>query len=377
MDERLHQLVRQIQQLPSGSSGQQQAIADLVSHILKVRQIARPQPGQSLSPVQQEILGEAHLHLKQEISSTIAQGKAVPGSLEEWAQSLRGQTFQVVLTESRLQQLAIAVQKLQPQSQAWQSAMRELVQALHLSGKLASSGRLSPDLYHEALNEAVIWMYNHIQNYDPARGQFIAWVNFRLNMIGREVAQKQNDPYVQSVQGRLIRTRYQLNALVRRVQPSDLLHWLELTVRRLVSNTTLGYTVTVILSLAILMKQQSGLLDKVAQAAIAGFPQLITTANSEILEAIPQSDGASLSQILRQYISDDPQRILQQRCMRDRPKITLQLILQELFIHERQWKEISSIYEVGIPTLSNFYQRSIKSLAPEIRRAIQDEFEVG
>jgi hypothetical protein len=143
------------------------------------------------------------------------------------------------------------------------------------------------------------------------------------------------------------------------------------------TNGAIGSTVMVLLSLLVLMKQHPVLLEKMAQTSVSGFPQLIQGMDSEYLEAIPQAEDVSLSKILEQYITEDPQQILQQRCMRDRSDITLQLILQELFIYDRPWKEISDIYDVAIPTLSNFYQRSIKSLAPEIRRAIQDEFEVG
>ncbi|MGA7934299.1 MAG: hypothetical protein WCA35_12190, partial [Kovacikia sp.] len=276
-----------------------------------------------------------------------------------------------------LQQLAIEVQQLQSQTEAWQVAMRELIQAIHLSGKLARPGRLPPDLYNEAVNETVLWMYRQIQNYDSNRGEFMAWVNYRLSMVERGITQKQSDPYVQSIQGRMIRTKHQISALVKRIRLSDLLHWIELHIRRLIPDFSISSTMIIVLSLVVQVKQHPILLEKLTQASIAAFPKLIQNADAESLESIPQPESSSLAMMLEQYIVDDPDQLLQQRRMRDRPDITLQMILQELFIHDRQWKEISTIYQVGIPTLSNFYQRSLKSLAPKIRKAIQGEFEAG
>lgn len=73
-----------------------------------------------------------------------------------------------------------------------------------------------------------------------------------------------------------------------------------------------------------------------------------------------------LSETLRSYIEEDPEGILRMACIESRPQATFQALLLKRLADE-SWQTISKDLDIAVPTLSSFYQRSLKKLAQKIQ----------
>jgi DNA-directed RNA polymerase specialized sigma24 family protein len=71
---------------------------------------------------------------------------------------------------------------------------------------------------------------------------------------------------------------------------------------------------------------------------------------------------SSLSQDLRQYIEEDSENIFKKHFIREHPQVTFQLLLLQR-LNGKSWKKISEEMAIPVPTLSTFYQRSLKKFA--------------
>jgi hypothetical protein len=372
MNEQLEHLVREAQQAPPDSPARQQAIAQLARKILKARQVARPFQGQ-LTGVYQEIVEQAHAQLQQLLEHRIDFYNYHREPLHQWAEHLRQEVFQAVLSRSCLQYLALAVQQHSPKTDRYQYAICELIQAIKLSGKLARI-QLAPEIYQEAVNQTLLWVCQNIYAYNPNRGDFMAWVNYRLEKIGQATQQAQRDPYTQATQGRIIKTKYQLSALMRQLKPTDLLNWLSLYLRKFIPSLCFPVILALVtlLSLTAIVQQSPSkkdtLLFEVAQELLNLPPPLVYSEDLGVID-IPKEEELSLVDALRQYIEEDPDQLFQNH-IKGYPKVTLQVILLAR-LNGETWHSLSQKTNIKIATLSNFFQRSLTSLAPKIRAAIQ------
>ncbi|MBD1806294.1 sigma-70 family RNA polymerase sigma factor [Microcoleus sp. FACHB-SPT15] len=69
---------------------------------------------------------------------------------------------------------------------------------------------------------------------------------------------------------------------------------------------------------------------------------------------------------LQHYIEEDPEGIFKQHCIREHPQANFQfLLLQRLA--DKSWQEISEETQIPVPTLSTFYQRSMKKFASKLK----------
>jgi hypothetical protein len=372
MNEQLEYFVLQAQQAPPDSPERQQALVQLTQQILKARQVARPFQG-CLMGIYQEIAEQAQAKLQQVLDQRVNSYNYYRNSPGQWAESLRQEVLQVVLSRSCLQQLALAAQQHEPRTHEHQYAISEVIQAIRFSGKLART-QLAPEIYQDAINQTLMWVCQNIQTYSPDRGDFMAWVNYRLDKIGQSTQQSQKDPYTQATQGKVIKVKYQLNALIQQLNPIGLRDWLSLYVRRLIPTLNIPVTVALmtIIHLSVRIQQAptlaNELLFEAAQDLIDLPPPLVYSEDLNEVD-MPQEDASSLADILRQYIEKDPDQLLQKH-MQGHPDLTLQTIILARLDGE-SWKSLSQRYRVKIPALSNFFQRSLASLAPQIRTNIQ------
>ncbi len=371
MNEQLEQFVLKAQQAPPHSQDRSDAIDQLAQQILKGRQVARPYQNQ-LPGIYQEIVEQAQILLRQQLEQRLDDYHSHRIPIRQWAEYLRNEVFQVVLSRSRLQQLAVEAQKHEPKTAIHQYAIRELIQAIRLSGKLARP-QLAPEVYQDAVNQTLLWVCQNLRSYDSNRGEFMAWVNFRLDRIGRSTQQIQQDSYTQATQGKIIRTKYQLSRLIQQLKSTDLLNLLELYVKKLISDLSFPVIVALVtlLSLAVAIQQssmQDNLLYEVAQELVDLPPRLVQSEDLSAVE-IAQDEKPSLIELLKQYIEEDPDELLQ-KSIKGHPQLTLQVIILAR-LEGASWTSLSQRHGVKIPTLSNFFQRSLVSLAPKIRAAIQ------
>lgn len=192
MDERLRQLALSAQRHPPETEERQKAIAELAEEILRSRKICRPPKGQPLSGIYLELYQQVRDRLACELDEKIDQYDPQRQPAREWANFLRDSALREVLDDAQLKKIAIEAQSQPPASELRQHALRELVEAIRLSGKLCRPHRskFSPAFYElayeEAVNQTLVYVCQKIDKYDPDRGtekRFINWVNFRLDKI--------------------------------------------------------------------------------------------------------------------------------------------------------------------------------------------------
>jgi len=226
----------------------------------------------------------------------------------------------------------------------------------------------------------LLWVCQNLNAYNPSKGKFMAWVNYRLDMILREIQQEYKDPFIQSLEGRIIRIKYQLKSIIKATKKADLKILLTLRTKGLVPDNTAVLNVILILTVLLLLAQLiaqnqtlgDSLLFEISKESLPFSSRLHeTTGESRTLEDIPQSEEKPfLSETVRQYIEDDPAKLFQ-KSIREHPQATFQVIALAR-LDGKTWKQMSESLGIGIPTLNNFFQRCLRELAPEIRKYVQE-----
>lgn len=382
MDELLTQLVLQVQQSPGKTREHQAALGKLVDLILRSRQICRPLKGHPLSGVYLNIHQSVHQQLSHDIDQTIDSYSSRNISVRDWANGLRNGAFQKVLDNSYLTQLALEAQRHKPQTQQQQYALRELLNAIRLSGKLSHQSQSSTDVYEDAVSRTLLWVCQNLNAYTPDKGRFMAWVNYRLDMILREIKQEHKDPFIQSVEGKVIRRKYQLKVIIKRTKLIDLKSWLTLKLKDLIPNDALSLQVIFILTVLLLLSQLitqapvlgDSLLFEMSKESLSLSLKKYEFGESRTLEEIAQPEEKPfLSEIVRQCIERDPLRLFQKH-IRGHPQATFQ-VLALARLEGKTWKDMSESFGIGISALNNFFQRYLREVAPEIRKYAQEQSE--
>jgi DNA-directed RNA polymerase specialized sigma24 family protein len=379
MDEQLNQLVRSVQQYPRESEERQYALSQLVDRILKSRKICRLHKGRSLDPIELKLIQVVQQQLEHKLDQGIDYCNPERISVREWVMGLLDQAFQQSIDEAYLSQLALKVQQQRPQTESWHQTINELLQTLHLSGKLHRPGYgRDAAVYEDAVTRTLSFVYQNIHAYDAQRGKFLAWVNYRLKMILLETQQELKEPLVQAVDGKVIRFKYQLNTLMKRSRQANITACLTLQLKGLVpSELTEIILITIVLwllsQLSIKYPQQAdSLLFRIAQACISpSFQRYEVTSEVSTLENIAQPQSTtSISEKMWEYFQLDPQQQCQKH-IKNHPEATFQAIALAR-LHGKRWQDLSESFGVDVPTLSNFFQRRLRELAPKIRDYIQE-----
>ena len=380
MDELLKQLVFQVQQYPCDTPEHQEALIKLVKQMLHSRQICRPPKGQSLSGIYLDIFQAVQQQLQLCVDQNIHSYNPRRTPVRDWVNGLRNSAFQKVLDNNSLTRLALEAQQHKPQTQQWQYALRELLNAIRLSGKLSRQHQFSADVYEDAVTRTLLWVCQNLLAYNPSKGKFLAWVNFRLDMILREIRQEYKDPFVQSIEGIIIRKKYQLKTIIIKTNKADVKYWLTLKIKRLIPDNSLNLNITFILIVLSVLSQLiaqnptggDSLLFEMSKQSLSLPSELHQiTGESRTLEDIAQPEEKPfLSEIVRQYIESDPARLCQKH-IKEHPQATFQTIALAR-LNGKTWKEMSEFFGISIPALNNFFQRRLRELAPEIRRYVQE-----
>lgn len=74
----------------------------------------------------------------------------------------------------------------------------------------------------------------------------------------------------------------------------------------------------------------------------------------------------TLEQQARDYVETDPEGLLAQAHVRNRPDVTFQVLLLRV-LDGYKWHEIAAEFTVALPTLHSLYRRQLKRLAPQLR----------
>ncbi|GAB4385505.1 MAG: hypothetical protein Kow00121_50510 [Elainellaceae cyanobacterium] len=385
MDEQLKQLVLRVQQFPPETKERQHAVSELVDRILRSRRICRPFKGEQLAEIDCDIVQAACRRLNHEVEQRIDHYNLQQTPIREWSTALLGYVFQQVLDETHLRQLALEVQQQSPRTEMWQYRMNTLLQALQLSGKLYRPpyGQFALDVYDDAVTRTLLFVHQNLNAYDPYRGKFLSWVNYRLKMTLLDVRQELKDPLIQAIDGRVIRLKYQLSALIKRTKAENVVSYLMLDVKGVLPMNPFMQSIILVLLFAWLLSQLIGkapqqadrLLFELAKESIAvSFKRYEVTSEVSDLENMAQPQESPLiSETIRDYIQADPNQRCQKH-VKNRPEATFQCIALAR-LNGKTWKELSEALAIDIPTLSNFFQRRLKELAPEIRTYVQESLD--
>lgn len=360
----------------------QQYIDTLAERLLKSRPILRPFKGRPLTGIYEEIYRILKKQLCCEIDQFICSYDQRNISEKEWGVILRNRAIKKVLNKTHLSQLALAAQQPIFQTELWQYALSELCNALRYSGKLLHlpSSKVSSDDYEEAVNLTLLFICHNIQSYNPSRGDFVAWVNYRLDKMVSKILQEKQDPLTQAIKGKIIRTKYALKVAVRSTTPASVDNWLWLSRGSLDTEYSMELIILWILVISAYFSQllqtdahqADAILFYIAKESLyLSSTQVVLNSDPSTLENIPTFDPVpSLADQIREYIQADPHQQFQKH-IRNHPKATFQTIALQRFAGT-PWKDLSDSFNIGIPALSNFFQRQLKVLAPTIRKAIQD-----
>lgn len=91
------------------------------------------------------------------------------------------------------------------------------------------------------------------------------------------------------------------------------------------------------------------------------------------LEQKSHRDSASCSNaaLLRQFLQEDPEGLLQQKAIRGRPDITFQYLAIARHVQDQTWAEISAQTQIPLQTLCCFFNRRLHKLEPYFSRHLQ------
>ena len=163
-------------------------VSKIVKLVLHSRTFCRKYQGQPLFGIYLEIYTQAKLQIVEDILPENSSYKVSELGTVSWQSNVKFKAFKKVLDDDKLKQLALTVQDYAPNSELRSYALKELIKAIKISGKLCSpyKYRFSPEvykvIYEEALMETFMFICTRIDNYDPERGKkkFMNWVNFKL-----------------------------------------------------------------------------------------------------------------------------------------------------------------------------------------------------
>ncbi len=184
----LKKMFQQLYQQSCSQQTKEYLVNKIVKLVLRSRTFCRQYQGQPLFGIYLEIYNQTKLQLVEDIISKNSLYQLSELGTISWQNKVKIKAFRAVLDDEKLKQLALTVQGSVPNSELRSYALKELVRAIKISGKLCRpyKYRFSPEIYQviyeEALMETFMYICTKIDNYDPERGnkKFMNWVNFKL-----------------------------------------------------------------------------------------------------------------------------------------------------------------------------------------------------
>ncbi|WP_019503668.1 hypothetical protein [Pleurocapsa sp. PCC 7319] len=83
------------------------------------------------------------------------------------------------------------------------------------------------------------------------------------------------------------------------------------------------------------------------------------------------SDLSNDEELLRQFIENDPERLMGAEFVKNRPFVTFQVLAKARLIDNRSWAEIASEFDIASTTLCSFFSRRLKKLMPYFKKYLQ------
>jgi hypothetical protein len=352
-----------------------------VEQILRSRRICRPVRGHPLSNAQQNLLERLRQHLLDDLMQASHRSGSAPSQTDEWGAELCQLAFRKVLDDEILTQLAISAQNYPAGTVLRRHALGELIQAIQMSGQIRWHHSVLDGIDgREVMNKTLIYICEHIDQFDAERGNLMAWVNNQRKWILHRTKEEYADPWIRSVQGKWIRQKAKLKAVLKAIK-SDLVYgWLQFkTKEKRAERSGEMALITILLTALFLAQLPDSRLSEALNEIVSSWESIPFKVTEQYGEPIEfenmeelklSGESPFLSEQIREYLQDDPDQIFQ-KSVKGFPAVTFQKIALD-YLNDVSWKTLSNQWSIPVPTLSSFYQRELKRLGPDIRRYIQD-----
>jgi hypothetical protein len=86
---------------------------------------------------------------------------------------------------------------------------------------------------------------------------------------------------------------------------------------------------------------------------------------------IPVDETLSEPQLLRKFLQEDPEGLLQAERLRNRPDISFQFLALEKYVEDRTWKSMADEFDISVQTLCSFFDRRLQKLKPYFYKHLQ------
>jgi DNA-directed RNA polymerase specialized sigma24 family protein len=86
----------------------------------------------------------------------------------------------------------------------------------------------------------------------------------------------------------------------------------------------------------------------------------------------PIEETLENAQLLRQFLEDDPENLLANERLRERPEVTFQFLAIAKFVEDRTWDDIATNLGIPLQTLCSFFARRLQKLMPYFKRYLQE-----
>ena len=97
----------------------------------------------------------------------------------------------------------------------------------------------------------------------------------------------------------------------------------------------------------------------------------ITLSLDELNHHPPAAADHTNTQLLQQFLETDPDNLLKQEYIRNRPDITFQQLAIKKYIEDQTWEALSEHFDIPLQTLHSFFNRRLKQLMPYLRNSLQ------
>lgn len=85
-----------------------------------------------------------------------------------------------------------------------------------------------------------------------------------------------------------------------------------------------------------------------------------------------QEDPLDDALLVRRFLQDDPENLLQAESIRGRPDVTFQVLAWARFVEDYSWDELSKNLGISPQTLCSFFNRNLRNLMPYFNRYLQE-----
>jgi DNA-directed RNA polymerase specialized sigma24 family protein len=90
---------------------------------------------------------------------------------------------------------------------------------------------------------------------------------------------------------------------------------------------------------------------------------------------VPVDETPSEAEMLRQFLREDPEGLLQAERLSLRPDVTFQFLALSRYVQDRTWKSIADELDIPLQTLCAFFMRRLQKLKPYFYKHLQDQIE--